>query len=543
MQNISEIIQSCEWFPSNFLVISENVFSPLLYYSYFGAAVPTILIGILFFLNGKGKLENKLLFLTALSFVLWIFGALVTWATEFPKYTMFFWSSINIIEPFVYFFAFYFVYVFFLKKDFSLTQKIIFSLPLIPTIILGSTKLNLLGYNLSNCDRNAYEGILASYGYVLEILYALLIVIIAIIAYRRVTDKISKRKIVLVTVGITLFLLSFSLGNILEVFTENWYIGQYGLFGAPIFMAFLTFMIVRFKAFDIKLIGSQALVWVLIILISSEFFFVESNINRILIGITLILSAIVGLIIIRSVKKEIAQREELAVANENQQLLIRFITHQVKGFFTKSKMIFASIIEGDMGDVSEPLKSIVKEGLESDNKAVEMVQEVLKASSLRSGQMTYNLEDVDVGVFVKEIAEGFREVAVQKGLNYEVNVPDHNIKIKLDKLQMTQVYKNLIDNSIKYTTTGYVKVDLKIKPDTVLFSIHDSGVGLSDGDKAKLFREGGRGEESLKLNVNSTGYGLFIVKKIVEGHNGKIWAASAGRGHGSQFYVELKLIK
>ena len=66
-------------------------------------------------------------------------------------------------------------------------------------------------------------------------------------------------------------------------------------------------------------------------------------------------------------------------------------------------------------------------------------------------------------------------------------------------------------------------------------------VYISDKDKEKLFTEGGKGEESLKVNTNSTGYGLYIVKKIVETHKGKIWAESAGRGHGSKFLVELKL--
>ena len=71
----------------------------------------------------------------------------------------------------------------------------------------------------------------------------------------------------------------------------------------------------------------------------------------------------------------------------------------------------------------------------------------------------------------------------------------------------------------------------------------DSGVGLSDDDKSRLFTEGGRGKESLKVNVDSTGFGLFIVKGIVDGHKGKVWAESEGEGKGSTFYIELPIDK
>ena len=66
-----------------------------------------------------------------------------------------------------------------------------------------------------------------------------------------------------------------------------------------------------------------------------------------------------------------------------------------------------------------------------------------------------------------------------------------------------------------------------------------AGVGISNEDKPHLFTEGGRGKESLKVNVHSTGYGLYIAKQIVETHKGRIWAESDGAGKGSAFFVEL----
>ena len=107
------------------------------------------------------------------------------------------------------------------------------------------------------------------------------------------------------------------------------------------------------------------------------------------------------------------------------------------------------------------------------------------------------------------------------------------------------VIRNIIDNSIKYTPSGSVKVDLTRVPSSqtaknlLRMTVADTGVGVSKEDMAHLFTEGGRGADAIKVNVHSTGYGLFIAKAIVEAHGGKIWAESEGKDRGSRFIVEL----
>ena len=78
-----------------------------------------------------------------------------------------------------------------------------------------------------------------------------------------------------------------------------------------IFIGSLAFLIVRFKTFSIKLIGAQALIFSLIILIGSQFFFIRNNTNRVLTAITLAVTGAIGINLIRSVKKEVAQREKI----------------------------------------------------------------------------------------------------------------------------------------------------------------------------------------------------------------------------------------
>jgi signal transduction histidine kinase len=69
--------------------------------------------------------------------------------------------------------------------------------------------------------------------------------------------------------------------------------------------------------------------------------------------------------------------------------------------------------------------------------------------------------------------------------------------------------------------------------------VKDTGIGITKEDRKNLFTEGGRGKESVKVNVDSTGYGLYTVKLIIEAHKGKVTMESEGAGKGSTFFVEL----
>jgi len=111
-----------------------------------------------------------------------------------------------------------------------------------------------------------------------------------------------------------------------------------------------------------------------------------------------------------------------------------------------------------------------------------------------------------------------------------------------DKAELgDHVLRNVIDNSISYTPTGAIDVSLKKAAGKIVVAVRDTGVGITEEDKQRLFTEGGHGKDSQTINVHSTGYGLYIAKNIVEAHGGTIRAESAGAGKGSTFIIELPI--
>ncbi len=99
--DIPSIIEACEWATSKYLVFSENVFAPLIYYSHLMPIVLALVIGLFIFLNDRKSLVNRVVFVLALLFSAWTLSDLVLWAHESPKFIMFFWTLEIILEPII----------------------------------------------------------------------------------------------------------------------------------------------------------------------------------------------------------------------------------------------------------------------------------------------------------------------------------------------------------------------------------------------------------------------------------------------------------
>jgi len=562
---IQDIIVACEWSTSHFLIFSGNVFSPLLYYSYFGSVIPSLIIGLYVFYKGPKYLANRLLLFTVLSFAAWVFCALVTWATEIPSYTMFFWSALNIFEPVVYFFSFYFFYVLTFSKDLSTKQKILFGLPLLITFLLTPTRFGLLGYNLSDCERNAVEGIIATYGYAVEIAYTFLVLGFALHFLNKTKGTSERLQTILLTTGIIAFLLSFSAGNILEVFTENWHIGQYGLFGAPVFVGFLAYIIVRYKKFNIKIFGTQVLVVAIGVLIGSMFFVRQiENLRFVLVG-TIILFIPLAYLLVRSVRGEIESREkilrqkvEMEIINLKLQSInkklkeldkqktefVSFASHQLRGPLTAIKGYASLILEGDYGKITDDLRGSIKIIFDSTNTLATVVDDYLNVSRIELGEMKYSFSVFDLKDLVDTSLSELKPNLEKAGLQLDfISKPENQYEVRADKEKLKQVLLNLIDNSIKYTPKGKITVSIESTNKKVKVLIKDTGIGISKEVIPKLFSKFKRADNANKTNMRGTGLGLFIAKEIITAHGGNIWVESEGEGRGSQFVIELDLHK
>ena len=120
------------------------------------------------------------------------------------------------------------------------------------------------------------------------------------------------------------------------------------------------------------------------------------------------------------------------------------------------------------------------------------------------------------------------------------NKVNRKIIVKADKLHLTELLNNLFSNAIKYSKKGgKLIIDAKDDKGFVTISIKDTGIGMTQDQIDHIFNEFYKADES-RHNLDSSGLGLAISKKIIKKHDGKIWAESAGPGQGTTFFFTLK---
>ncbi|MDZ4385191.1 MAG: HAMP domain-containing sensor histidine kinase, partial [Candidatus Moranbacteria bacterium] len=277
----------------------------------------------------------------------------------------------------------------------------------------------------------------------------------------------------------------------------------YGLFGMTFFMGVLAYLIVKFKAFNIKLLGAQALVATQVILIASQFAFIRNNTNRVLTAITLFLSFVFGYFLIKSVKQEVKQREELEVANReinakniklflaNQEIsekkdelqktsdklavanielkkldqaktdFIARASHDLRGPLTSIRGYISMVEEGSYGEISSGQKDALGKTLTVIKNMGLLIEDLFAASKIESGGMRYEFGRWKIEDLCQEVIDTLYIKAKDNNLYLEYEKPEETLpELVIDGKVIREAISNLVDNAVKYCPAGGVTLAL-----------------------------------------------------------------------------------
>ena len=169
-----------------------------------------------------------------------------------------------------------------------------------------------------------------------------------------------------------------------------------------------------------------------------------------------------------------------------------------------------------------------------------LIGDVLDLASSEAGQLRILREPLDLAEVLGMTSRLGEEMAREKGLEWEVNLPARGPWVLGDRTRLRQVMLNLISNAVKFTFKGKVKVDVSIQSDTVIVSVSDTGIGIAPSELETVFDEFYRTERTIESGIGGMGLGLVITRQLIEKHGGVIDVRSPGDlGSGSTFIFSL----
>jgi len=167
-----------------------------------------------------------------------------------------------------------------------------------------------------------------------------------------------------------------------------------------------------------------------------------------------------------------------------------------------------------------------------------LVTKTIQLAQLNSPSVTFSFEDTNLLSEIDDVIERGKLLFKEKNVEIENKISE-DIVVKADKLKLTELFDNLINNAMKYCPNGgTITIDTKQDKDFVTISIKDTGMGITEEQLSHIFDEFYKADLA-RHDFDSSGLGLSICKRIVEKHGGKIWAESEGEGKGTTMLFTL----
>jgi len=368
-----------------------------------------------------------------------------------------------------------------------------------------------------------------------------------LLRYRRKVTGVQRKQITYLVLGFA----------VLDLIGPLAFLPAYGIPVYPIiflsgvpFAIIVAYAIIRLNALDLRTITSEVIVTILNFVILIDLLFSTTLVELAARSIVFLIVFIFSIILVRSVKKEINRRKELTkLAKSLEQANLRLqeldrqkteflsiASHQLRTPLSILKGYLELIGDGAYGKVTKKMKGVLTDMDDSNNRLIKLSDEFLDIARIEQGRTKFAFEMYDMNKLVTSVVDELKGRAKDRKLKLvwkKLNTP---AIIYMDDEKIRHVIFNFIDNAIKYTQKGSITVALMKNTDgSMAVTVTDTGIGFGKEDEANFFQKFYRGKNVDGTNVNGTGLGIYVCRKFIEAHEGRVWAKSAGKGKGSEF--------
>ena len=368
----------------------------------------------------------------------------------------------------------------------------------------------------------------------------------------------------------------------------------------PVWVLLVGYAIIKYNLFNIKIIITEIGLYLLNIAIVIDLVFAKTLSEILIRGTFLLTSISLSFLTISSVKKEVAQREDMAkladqLKEANRKLeeldkmkteFISVASHELLTPISAIEGYLSMILDEKLVKVEDPkalqyMDSIYK----SAKRLARLVTDLLNVSRIEEGRLLVQKAEINALDLINQVIAELKFKAEDAKIQIETDFPpDVNVNIYADSDKIKEVIINVTGNAIKYTPEGgKIKIGYFTLPSSevekrfeimekniqehnqgpvdeslqkavdqrlrqivgenqFVIYVKDSGIGLKHDDLSRLFKKFSRVGEWSTWQVQGTGLGLYISKALIEMHHGRIWAESEGENKGSEFFFSLPLL-
>ncbi len=221
---------------------------------------------------------------------------------------------------------------------------------------------------------------------------------------------------------------------------------------------------------------------------------------------------------------------------------ISIAAHQLRTPLSAIKWVLHMVINGDLGSLNASQKELLKNGYDTNEKMIRLVNDLLNVARIEEGRFGYNFKRDDIMTVIDSVLASIKGFALGKKVEVKVETPSGPPPpFVFDASKISLVLQNLVDNAVKYTPDGgSVSVAVGVEDENAVVRVSDSGIGVPKDQMDRLFTKFFRAGNAVHMQTNGSGLGLYLAKNVVLRHGGELTVKST-EGKGSVFTFTLPL--
>jgi signal transduction histidine kinase/CheY-like chemotaxis protein len=236
--------------------------------------------------------------------------------------------------------------------------------------------------------------------------------------------------------------------------------------------------------------------------------------------------------------RSLGARREAETASESKTMFLANMSHEIR---TPLGVIFGLVEMLKEPNLSRGEQLRYIETIERTGKNLNrIINDILDVSRVESGHLEIENSRFALNEFLADL-ETMLNVAVEKsGNRFQLERPSQAFQVVTDRTRLRQILINLVNNALKFTHVGEVTLTVNVRGEELIFTVRDTGIGISEENRRTLFQEFSRGADPAGRHLEGSGLGLVLSKRLAQALGGDVLLLDSVVGRGTTFQVNIK---